>query len=73
MVLYPDVQKAAQEEIDRVIGPDCLPEHMDRNSLPHITAIMKECLRLALFSVIRTRAHHMRSGGNPLHPLVCRD
>ena len=26
MMMYPDVQKAAQEEIDRVIGPERLTE-----------------------------------------------
>ncbi|KIP12381.1 hypothetical protein PHLGIDRAFT_124262 [Phlebiopsis gigantea 11061_1 CR5-6] len=45
MVLYPEVQKKAQAEIDRVIGRDRLPEFADRDSLPYITAITKETLR----------------------------
>ena len=47
MLLYPEVQKRAQSEIDRVIGRDRLPEFSDRDSLPYITAITKEVLRYA--------------------------
>ena len=36
MSLYPEVQKKAQEELDRVIGRDRLPELDDRDSLPYI-------------------------------------
>lgn len=30
LILYPDVQKKAQEEIDRVVGRDRLPSLQDR-------------------------------------------
>jgi cytochrome P450 len=45
MVLYPDVQRKAQEEIDRVIGTDRLPLMTDRPHLPYIEALYKEVLR----------------------------
>ncbi|KAL4801867.1 cytochrome P450 [Aspergillus unguis] len=45
MVLYPDVQRQAQEEIDRVIGRGRLPDHADRVHLPYINAVVKEALR----------------------------
>lgn len=45
MVLYPDVQRAAQAEIDRVVGHDRLPGYEDQELLPYVTAIMKETLR----------------------------
>ena len=45
MILYPDVQKRAQEEIERVVGLDRLPEHEDRESLPYVYAVVKESLR----------------------------
>ncbi|KAI0854591.1 cytochrome P450 [Xylaria cubensis] len=45
MVLYPEVQKRAQEEIDRIIGNDRLPTTADRDSLPYINAVVKETLR----------------------------
>lgn len=45
MALYPDVQKKAQEELDRVIGPNKLPSFADRSQLPYIEAIVNESLR----------------------------
>ncbi|KAI0387367.1 putative cytochrome P450 oxidoreductase OrdA-like protein [Hypomontagnella monticulosa] len=45
MTLYPEVQKKAQEEIDRVIGPNRLPTMEDRGKLPYIEATVKEVLR----------------------------
>ncbi|KAL5514193.1 hypothetical protein ACEPAG_2281 [Sanghuangporus baumii] len=45
MVLYPEVQKKAQEEIARVVGVSRLPTFADRKDLPYITAIAKETLR----------------------------
>jgi len=46
MSLYPEVQRKAQEEIDRVIGHDRLPNAQDRMDLPYIGAIMREVMRL---------------------------
>ncbi|KAI0331347.1 cytochrome P450 [Cubamyces sp. BRFM 1775] len=45
MLLHPSVQARAQAELDRVIGPDRLPEHADRASLPYVRALVKESLR----------------------------
>ncbi|KAI0161804.1 cytochrome P450 [Hypoxylon sp. FL1284] len=45
MTLYPDVQKKAQEELDRVIGKDRLPNGADRENLPYIEAVVQETLR----------------------------
>ena len=45
MMLYPEVQRKAQEEIDRVIGNDRLPGFEDRQDLPYIDSIVKEVLR----------------------------
>lgn len=44
MLLFPDVQKAAQNEIDGVCG-DRLPRMEDQASLPYIRACVKETLR----------------------------
>ena len=45
MLLHPDVQKAAQAEIDRVVGQNRLPELKDRDSLPYVTAVLRETFR----------------------------
>ena len=45
MVLYPEVQKKAQAEIDTVIGPNRFPDFEDRPSLPYISAVVKEVMR----------------------------
>jgi hypothetical protein len=46
MSLHPNVQRKAQEEIDRVIGHDRLPNVQDRKDLPYVEAIMREVMRL---------------------------
>lgn len=43
--VWSDVQKNAQVEIDRVVGPDRLPSLADRQDLPYVTAIVTEVLR----------------------------
>ncbi|KAH9170063.1 cytochrome P450 oxidoreductase [Lactarius sanguifluus] len=45
MVLFPDVQLKAQEEIDRVVGKGRLPNFTDREHLPYLSALYKELLR----------------------------
>ncbi|KAJ5648513.1 hypothetical protein N7490_004885 [Penicillium lividum] len=45
MILFPDIQRKAQEEIDRVFGEPTLPTVADRERLPYIDAVVKETLR----------------------------
>jgi len=45
MTLHPEVQRKAQEEIDRVIGNKRLPSMEDRENLPYVNAIVKEVFR----------------------------
>ncbi|KAG1785991.1 cytochrome P450 [Suillus plorans] len=45
VVLYPDVQKRAQAEIDSVVGRERLPTFEDRVSLPYIDAVVRETFR----------------------------
>jgi hypothetical protein len=44
-LVYPEFQKRAQEELDRVVGRDRLPEFSDKADLPYLDAVMRECLR----------------------------
>lgn len=45
MICYPEVQKKAQEELDRVVGHGRLPGFEDEESLPYLSAIIKEVHR----------------------------
>ncbi|OAG44327.1 hypothetical protein AYO21_01323 [Fonsecaea monophora] len=45
MIIWPDVQKKAQEEIDRVVGDHRLPTMDDYDQLPYIRSCIKESLR----------------------------
>ncbi|KDQ16499.1 hypothetical protein BOTBODRAFT_30835 [Botryobasidium botryosum FD-172 SS1] len=47
MMLYPEVQKKAQEEIDRVVGRERLPDFTDQDRLPYVTALLTELHRWA--------------------------
>lgn len=45
MIMFPDVQRKAQAEIDTVIGSNRLPEMQDQDQLPYVSAVVKEALR----------------------------
>ncbi|KIK93481.1 hypothetical protein PAXRUDRAFT_828946 [Paxillus rubicundulus Ve08.2h10] len=45
MVLEPNVQTKAQEEIDRVVGSERLPNFDDRPNLPYVEGVYLETLR----------------------------
>ena len=43
--MHPHVVKKAQEELDRVVGSERLPQLSDQEDLPYISALIKELLR----------------------------
>ncbi|CCL99947.1 uncharacterized protein FIBRA_01972 [Fibroporia radiculosa] len=45
MVLYPEVAKKAQAEVDAVVGHSRLPDFDDRASLPYLECVVKEVFR----------------------------
>ncbi len=45
MVRNPGVVQKAQEELDRVVGPDRFPDFGDRESLPYLDAVLEELYR----------------------------
>lgn len=45
MLLFPDTQRKAQEEIDRIVGSDRLPEMSDLPQLPYLANLVRELLR----------------------------
>lgn len=62
MTLYPDVQKRAQDEIDRVVGKDRLPSIDDQDELVYVGALIKEVLRFAPVAPLGTFITHSLSG-----------
>ncbi|KAJ7498204.1 cytochrome P450 [Mycena galericulata] len=49
MIANPEAQKNAQKEIDTVIGNGHLPDFEDEDSLPYVSAIVKEVLPIPHF------------------------
>ena len=45
MILYPEIQRRGQEEVDRILGKGNLPTFEDMVNLPYVGAIYKEVLR----------------------------
>ena len=45
MAVYPEVQRTAQGELDKVVGRDRLPELADQEHLPYVRAMCTELLR----------------------------
>ena len=52
LVLFPQVQKRAQAELDFVVGRDRLPTFSDRPRLPYIVALCKELMRWQMVTPI---------------------
>ena len=58
MATHPEAQRAAQEELDAIVGRDRLPDFDDRDALVYINAVVKECLR---WQPVMPLAGHHRS------------
>ncbi|KAH9009389.1 cytochrome P450 [Lactarius hengduanensis] len=56
MVLFPEVQKRVQAELDAVVGRKRLPTFEDRASLPYLEATIKESLAFPPADATRHRA-----------------
>lgn len=64
MVLHPEVYRKAQEEIDRVVGPERLPDFEDREQLPYLECLLKEVYR-CVDGRRRTRRTSCRACAHP--------
>ncbi|GFV41878.1 cytochrome P450 2U1 [Trichonephila clavipes] len=51
---HPESQKAAQEEMDAVIGRERLPSFLDKQNLPYVDATLQELFRLAMVFRVST-------------------
>ncbi|KIJ97388.1 hypothetical protein K443DRAFT_681535 [Laccaria amethystina LaAM-08-1] len=45
MLNFPEIQRKAQEEVDRVVGRSRLPDFADEADLPYLSAVVKEVFR----------------------------
>ena len=45
MMFHPEVQKNAQDEVDRVLGKSRLPSVKDEAAFTYLNAVLKEVLR----------------------------
>ena len=54
LVLYPQVQRRAQAELDVATGRDRLPTFDDRPRLPYIEALCKELMRWQMVAPVGT-------------------
>jgi cytochrome P450 len=52
MILYPEAQRLAQEEMERVVGPNRLPTMADEPNLPYTRGVVKESLRWMPTSIL---------------------
>ena len=66
MLVHPEVQRRAQNEIDRVVGRGRLPNIEDQKALPFTMALIKEVLRFAPVVPMGTDF----SSGTPLYLLM---
>lgn len=57
MLHYPEVMHTAQVELDRVVGPDRLPDFSDQDNLPYVNAIICETLRWRPIAVLGGTPH----------------
>ena len=77
MVLHPEAQRRAQEEIDGVVGKGNLPAFEDLDKLPYMTAIFYEVLRWDFHLLLRiftlpelVDLHSIFQAGTHQHPNV---
>ncbi|EJD35338.1 cytochrome P450 [Auricularia subglabra TFB-10046 SS5] len=70
MVRHPDVQLKGQREIDAVLGATRLPALDDRQRLPYVEAVMKECMRECAAEFLVTHRLICAPGYNTIGPLA---
>ncbi|KIX01994.1 uncharacterized protein Z518_07933 [Rhinocladiella mackenziei CBS 650.93] len=52
MCVFPEAQRNAQKELDRVVGPDRVPDWSDENLLPYVKAVVSEVLRWRTVTIL---------------------
>ena len=57
LITHPQVLKAAQAELDSVVGPDRTPTFADEQNLPYLRALCKETLRWRPVAVLGGTPH----------------
>lgn len=57
LAVFPEAQRKAHEELDRVVGRDRMPDWSDEDSLPYINAMVSEVLRWRTVTVLGGLPH----------------
>ena len=71
MLMNPDAQTKAQEEIDRVIGTDRLPTFDDESKLPYVSALSKEVFRWQQVAPFGMSSYSLHISMHPVNFLPC--
>jgi cytochrome P450 len=56
-IAFPDTLKKSQDELDKVIGRNRLPDWQDENNLPYCRAMIKEVLRWRSVAILGGLPH----------------
>lgn len=59
MLIYPEVQRRAQEELDRVVGRQRFADFSDKAHLPYLEGVMRECFRWLPVVPVGTMSCHL--------------
>ena len=61
MLMYPEVFKKLQDEVDSAVGRDRLPTLADRDDLPYANAVTLETFRWQTIAPLRSSLHSLFS------------
>jgi hypothetical protein len=70
MMANPEAQRRAQQEIDTVVGHNRLPNFDDEDSLPYVSALVKEVLRWKNVLPVGSSSHSPRRSMFLIHPVA---
>lgn len=61
MIIHPEIQQRAHQEIDEQLKRERLPNFDDQDALPYVSAIIKESLRFQTITPLGERRTQVES------------